>query len=177
MSELISPLPDLYEVIDGEIVECPPMSVEAIACANDLSFALSSHGLAKNLGKAYTEMLIQMPEPMNRDRRPDAIFVSFEKWPKGKRHPSDRSWDIVPDLCVEVVSPSDEAGDLREKVIEYFEAGVPLVWVVYPQQEVVDVYDSPESTRTIHRKGTLTGGTIIPGFSLPLEQLFPRPTP
>lgn len=174
MSVRTATLPDLYDVIDGEIVECPPISVEAIACAKDLCFALSNHGLAKNLGKAYTEMLIQLPEPMNRDRRPDVIFVSFEKWQKGKRHPSDRSWDIIPDLCVEVVKPLDKAVELREKVIEYFEAGVPLVWVIYPQQQVVDVYDSPESSRTFHRKGTLTGGTIIPGFSLPLEQLFAR---
>ena len=173
MSTTIAELSDLYEVIDGEIVECPPKSVEAVGCANDLTLALSNYGIAKNLGKAYTELLIQMPSPLDRDRRPDVIFVSFEKWPKGKRLPPDRSWDIVPDLCVEVVSPSDQADDLREKVAEYFEAGVPLVWVVYPQQELVDVYESAESSRTLMRKGTLTGGMIIPGFSLPLNQLFP----
>ena len=173
MSVMTADLPDLYEIIDGEIVECPPMSVDAIACANEIMFAVTNYGIAKNLGKAYTEMLIRMPTPIDRDRRPDVIFVTFEKWPKGMRYPSDRSWEITPDLCVEVVSPTDQAEELREKVVEYFEAGVPLVWVVYPQNQLVDVYDSPESCRTFRRRETLTGGTAIPGFSLPLDQLFP----
>lgn len=172
MSTLTAELPDLYEIINGEIVECPPMSVEAQTCASDLAYELTKYALGKNIGKAYTEVLVQMPDPINRDRRPDVIFVSFKTWPKEQRKPADRSWDVTPDLCVEVVSPSDQAEELREKVAEYFDAGIPLVWVVYPQQGIVDVFDSPTTCRTLSRHESLTGGTVIPGFSLPLNQLF-----
>ena len=175
MTTLTAELPDLYEIIDGEIVECPPMSVDAVACANDLTLAISNYGIAKGIGKAYTEMLVRMPSPIDRDRRPDVMFVSYKKWPKGTRYPTDRSWEITPDLCIEVVSPSDQAEELREKVAEYFDAGIPLVWVVYPQQGIVDVFDSPTTCRTLSRHESLTGGTVIPGFSLPLDQLFAPP--
>lgn len=173
MSAVIADLPDLYEVIDGEIVEKEPMSAEAGGCASDLSDALRTFGKAK-IGKAYQEILIRMPPPIDRDRRPDVIFVSYDRWPRNQRLPRERAWDITPDLCVEVVSPTDQADDVREKVIEYFDAGIPHVWVVYPQHELVDVYETATTNRTYRRSDTLTGTGVLSGFSLPLSELFLR---
>lgn len=175
MSTAIAELPDLYEVIDGEIVEKEPMSVKANACAAIVNLSLGVFGTTKSIGMAYPETLIQMPYPIDRDRRPDVIFVSYAKWPKGKAYPDDRAWDIIPDLCVEVVSPTDQADNVREKVEEYFEAGIPAVWVVYPQRELVDVYETPATVhRTFRRSDTLTGSGVLSGFSLPLSELFLR---
>jgi Uma2 family endonuclease len=113
-----------------------------------------------------------MPDRFEHNRRPDVIFVSAAKWPIDKKCPFDNAWAIVPDLCVEVVSPSDSANELQEKIDKYFDAGVTLVWVVYPDREIVDVYAPGNRISRFRKPDTLTGGTVIPGFELPLAELF-----
>ena len=95
------------------------------------------------------------------------------RWPAGRAQPtSDNAWDVVPDLAIEVVSPHDLADDLVEKTLEYFQSGVRLVWVVYPRHRRIYVYDGPGSVRVLQDSDALDGGKVLPGFSLPLSQLF-----
>ena len=104
--------------------------------------------------------------------RPDVAFVSKARWPLRKQAPRTEAWKVIPDLAVEVVSPSNKAGELIEKMLDYQRAGVRLIWHVYPVQEVVLVFESPESVRVLNRDDTLDGGTVLPGFRLPLATLF-----
>jgi Uma2 family endonuclease len=78
-------------------------------------------------------------------------------------------------LAVEVVSPYDLASEQMDKVVEYFRAGVQLVWVVYPEQGLVYVHESLTQVRGLTRTDSLDGGTVLPGFTLPLATLFPPP--
>lgn len=168
---------DHYEIVDGVRVELPPMSTESTGIATLLTLALGSYGLSRNVGLPYTEMLIKLPLNRDRSRKPDVIFVPFTAWARGRRLPDTAAWDIVPDLCVEVVSPTDRAGDLTTKVEEYLEAGVRQVWVVYPQQAVVYVYEPSSAARRLTRADTLDGATVLPGFTLPLADLLWEPEP
>jgi len=171
-AEEIVRLPDRYEVIDGEVVEMPPMSAEANGLSAELSRRLANYGESKNLGMSYPEVLVQLPLPADRRRRPDVIFVPFAKWPKGKRLPTTNEWFVLPDLCVEVVSPTDLAVEAMTKVHEYFASGVKQVWIVYPKQEQVHVFESPAKVSIRSRDDVLDGGTVIPGLQLPLSDLF-----
>ena len=81
----------------------------------------------------------------------------------------------MPDLAVEVLSPSDHAEDILAKVAEYFRAGVRLVWVVSPVMGLVLVFDGPDRVRMVAPAGTLDGGEVLPEFRLPLDDLFDRP--
>src|SRR5439155_15268931 len=100
-------------------------------------------------------------------------FVSFQRWAKDRSQPEqDNAWDVVPNLAAEVVSPNDIADDLMEKTIEYFQAGVQLVWVLYPRWQLVHVYESLSNIRVLARKDDLDGGAVLPGFRLPLSSLF-----
>ncbi len=76
VEEEIVQLPDRYEVIDGEVVEMLPMSADANGLSAELSRRLANHGDAKNIGLAFPEILIQLPLPADRRRRPDVIFVT-----------------------------------------------------------------------------------------------------
>ena len=80
-------------------------------------------------------MLVELNLPCGkqRSRRPDFIYVSYEKWPTRRKRSKDAAWNIVPDIAVEVVSPSDIFSDVYEKVGEYFRAGFPQVWIVHPE--------------------------------------------
>ena len=128
------------------------------------------------LARLFREVLFRLPlkEDRHRNRRPDVAFVSFDRWSKGKSESyRENAWDVVPDLAVEVVSPNDFADELIRKVSEYFAAGVRLVWVVYPRQKLVYVYDSFLSIHIIgHDRGSLDGGSVLPGLSLPLSDVF-----
>ncbi len=79
---------------------------------------------------------------------------------------------IVPDLVVEIVSPSDEADDLMAKVVDYLRVGVPLVWVIYPLSRSVLVFRADRSSFLWQPSSELNGEDVVPGFSVRLEELF-----
>jgi Uma2 family endonuclease len=160
----------LYEIIDGLRVELPPMSVYATLIASSLVCEL---GVLKPIGRPCSEMLFRLPLPVPRNRRPDVAFVSYERWPMNRLIPLvDNAWDVVPDLAVEVISPNDLADEIMQKVVEYFQAGVRLVWIIYPQQRLVYVHESLTQVRCLTHADELEGGGVLPGFRLLLANLF-----
>jgi Uma2 family endonuclease len=166
---------DLYEIIDGRKVELPPMSVQSSGLAFLIAIRLAMAGMQANLGRAYTEMLFAIPAHDTHNRRPDIAFVPYTRWPADKPFPNSNAWDVLPELVGEVVSPTDKAEDLLDKVEVYFRSGVRVVWVVYPVQQLVYVYSSPTEIRVLTRGDTLTCEEVVPGFALPLAEVFPSP--
>jgi Uma2 family endonuclease len=118
------------------------------------------------------EMLFRIDAAANLQRRPDVAFVSYERWPRSRRVPEDAAWDVVPELAIEVVSPTNLAEDLLAKVGEYLRVGVRQVWVIYPAAAQVHVHESPTHIRVLGRGDELDGGPLLPGFRLPLAELF-----
>ena len=166
----------LYEVVNGQRLEPPPMSVLATRIANRLGRRLGTFVEDSRLGTAEVEMLFLLDEAEDLQRRPDVALVSFERWPSDRAVPDDEAaWDVVPDLAVEVVSPTDRDEAGLAKVREYFAAGVRLVWKVYPRQRVVHVFESFAAIRVLTRADDLDGGPVVPGFRLPLAALFEQP--
>lgn len=169
-----------YEIVDGLRVEVAPMSAYAARVATRLSFELILAARAARAGEVVVEALFRIPldRDRTRNRRPDLAFVSFDRWPADKPLPqTDNAWDVVPDLAVEVVSPTDRVEDMLAKVSEYFLAGVRLVWVVIPVQRRVFVFDAPDVVRLVTDTGSLDGGAVLPGFLLPLANLLDPPQP
>lgn len=103
-------------------------------------------------------------------RAPDSAFVSNEKLAK---HGISRSFfPDAPDLAVEVVSPNDRKKDIEEKVQDYLTAGVKLIWIFYPQKQIVAVYRQNGNASVLFETDTLDGEDVIPNFRLPLEKIF-----
>ncbi len=149
------------------------MGIRATWIASQLVLFLGIFSRSHNLGHALCEALFHLPLPVDRNRRPDAAFVTFERWAKGRPLPaSDNAWDVLPNLCVEVVSPTDLAEEIQTKIAEYLRAGVTLVWVIYPQRQQVHVYENAATIRVLNRTDELDGGTVLAGFRLPLTELF-----
>jgi len=130
----------------------------------------------RQLGRALSEALFHLPSPVGRDRRPDVAFVSYQRWAKNRSVPrTGNAWNVVPNLNVEVVSPTDSAEELQEKVEEYFRVGVELVWVIYPPQSKIFAFTSPTQVQVLTTTDELDGGSVLPGFRLPLSELFAEP--
>lgn len=165
----------LYEVVNGVRVEKPMGLVENLI-ANILIGRLGPFCRDHQLGYAVMETLFEIPGSGN-DRKPDVAFVSFQRWPANRPLPRVNAWPIAPDLAVEVISPTDKAFDVIEKVQEYFAGGVRQVWHIYSHIEQVMIFDSPTTVRVLTRADELTAEPVVPGFRMPMAELFPLAEP
>lgn len=100
---------------------------------------------------------------------PDVAFISWAKQPNSSHHAYNPN---PPDLAVEVMSPTDTDKAMRIKVANYLASGV-LVWVVRPDDKVVEVYESGQSVKLIHAGEMLDGGTVLPNFRIHIKDIFP----
>ena len=170
-------LPDRYEVVNGRVVEIAPMSLFSAEIANRVRDELAIYGRTSRRGRARNDMLFRIPqaEDQTRNRAPDVAFISFDRWPEARPLPyRGNPANAVPNLAVEVVSPTDEAEDVLAKAHEYLRGGVELVWVIYPLTRQLYAYTAPNAPpRLFTDADTLDGGTVLPGFSAPMADLFP----
>jgi Uma2 family endonuclease len=163
-----------FEIIDGQRVELSPMSILASRVTSKLHGYLGHHLFGNPVGEALMETLFRLPLSVDRNRRPDVAFVSAKTIAQTPSQPgSDNAWAIVPELMVEVVSPHDIAEDIIERLNEYFAAGTKLVWIVYPTQRLLYIYESPRQVRILGEADELDGGLVLPGFRIPIASLFP----
>jgi Uma2 family endonuclease len=105
-------------------------------------------------------------------RTPDIAFTSWDRLPGG-RFPESPIPRIVPNLAVEMLSRANTSGERAVKRQDYFAAGVEVLWEIDPDHRTVANLNFGEGASTMLRGGdTLTGGTVLPGFSLSLLELF-----
>lgn len=169
---------DRYEVVDGVVVEMPTVSNVSMAVADTFLEFARPFARQNRLGRAVREIIFRLAADAERSYRPDSAFVGVAKWPLDRPIPRDDPWELAPDLAMEVISPSNTAEDTLDRVFAYLGAGCRLVWIVYPNHRQVYEYESPTAVRILHGDAELDGGSVLPGFRLPLATLFadvPRP--
>jgi Uma2 family endonuclease len=123
------------------------------------------------LGLAVNEVLFVLNAARSLNRRPDVAFVSYAHWPTAivTREPA---WNVVPDLAIEIISPTNLAEEIDRKITDYFQSGVRLVWVFYADSGRVYVYQSPTHVSILERTDTLDGDEVLLGFRLAITALY-----
>jgi Uma2 family endonuclease len=106
-------------------------------------------------------------------RIPDVSFICWDRLP-GRRVPRTAMFDLAPDLAVEVLSSGNTRQEMDRKLRDYFDAGVRLVWYVQPADQTATVYDRPDRATLLRGGDLLDGRDVLPGFSLPLAELFAK---
>ena len=101
---------------------------------------------------------------------PDVTFVRAERLPPEAERIG--YLDVVPDFVVEIISPSERAGEIKAKVDFYLERGVRLVWVVYPERREVVAHRPDQVVQRFTRDDVLEAGDVFPGFRLPVAEIF-----
>ena len=159
----------LCELVDGVLVEKVMGFREAIL-AGALVRLLANFVVPRNLGHVAGAdgMLRLFPGLV---RIPDVAFASWDCFPEG-RLPDDPIPELAPDLVVEVLSRSNTPREMRRKLREYFAAGVRLAWMVDLEQRTVTVHTGVEACAVFDEASCLDGGNVLPGFVLPLRDLF-----
>jgi Uma2 family endonuclease len=161
----------LYELVEGVLVEKTMGMQESFLGAEVIYFLrshLREHDIGMVLGADGTVRL--MPGLV---RIPDVCFTSWDRLPS-REVPRKPISDLVPDLAVEVLSPSNTRKEMALKLKEYFLAGVRLVWYVDPDQRSVTVFTAPDQSVALTEDQPLVGGAVLPGFVLPLRELFAK---
>lgn len=162
---------NLYELLRGELVSTPMSSYESSDIAAGIVTVLRTYAHASKLGRvAGADGAFILARDPYTVRIPDASFVRMDRLPPPEQR--RRFLELAPDLAVEVVSPSDSANDVQEKVREYLDYGVQLIWVVHPLQRTVTVYRPDRSAHVLYEEDTLDGGDVLPGFSLSVAIIF-----
>jgi Uma2 family endonuclease len=104
-------------------------------------------------------------------RIPDVAFVAWDRFPN-RRVPEAKVPELVPNLVVEVLSQGNTVLEMERKLKEYFLTGVDLVWFVDLETRTVKVFTSPDDSTLLTTADTLTGGAVLPGFAVPVADLF-----
>jgi Uma2 family endonuclease len=156
-----------YELWEGVLKEVAPSSAKSSVIGARLLIFIGQfvlqHGLGHVTNAAGGYILSSHPHTVV---APDIGFYR-------RAGPPERGFcPKPPDLAVEVVSPTDERADMRQKQELYARAGVPLVWWVDPEARTVTVHQPGHEPKVLDASQTLDGGAILPGFSLPVERIF-----
>ena len=170
-----SALPDgnHYEIVNGELINMGNSGALHGYICSLLVMALMNYILPKKLGVILDSSTAFTMKNGNK-RSPDISFVSREKL-EGLEELPDGFLDGSPDLAIEVLSPNNTIAEIDQKIVEYFENGARLVWVINLKQNYVLVYRSAkEPDRLLKGTDSLDGEEIISGFTMPLSELFKK---
>jgi Uma2 family endonuclease len=158
------------ELVRGEVVETMPPSKEHGTVALKIGSLLLAWAERGQLGQVGVESGFILARDPDSIRGPDVYYVSAERAQSDNK--SAAFWTIAPDLAVEVVSPSESASEIREKVRDFLAAGTPLVWVVFPSTREVIVHTTDGLARTYGEDDLLENQEVLTGFSCRVAELF-----
>ena len=159
----------ICELVDGTLVEKAMGKLESLLAGAIIAF-LRDFIIPRRLG------IVTAPDGMMRlapglFRAPDVTFIAWNRIPKGPLSEKLLA-EVIPDLAVEVLRPSNTKAEMARKRAEYFAAGVRLVWQIDPRTRTIAVFSTPEQSTIPNASMTLDGGDVLPGFALPPADLF-----
>ena len=161
-----------HELVRGELRRMSNAGWWHGAVAIRIGARLQTHADRHDLGLVFAAetgfLLERNPDTV---RSPDAAFVRTARIPRAW---SRGYFDGAPDLAVEVTSPNDTASAIDEKARSWLASGTLLVWVIDPETQAVRVY-RPSAIEDLQPTDTLRGEHVLPGFELPIAELFPAP--
>ncbi len=159
----------LCELVDGVLVEKTMGNYESYLAALLIQF-LGAYVREHDLGYVLaTDGMVRLAPGLV--RVPDVSFISWDRLPD-RRVPRDPIANLAPDLAIEVLSKGNTKQEMTRKLEDYFAAGVRLVWYIDAKSATAQCFTSPTDFALVKGEEALQGGVVLPGFSLPLKQLF-----
>lgn len=160
-----------YYLIDGEL--CIKMSPTELhgAMAHEIGRLLGNFVVERGLGRVGVEIGFHPPGDRGTVLLPDVSFTSRARM---SQQPLKTYVPYMPDLAIEIISPSQSLAQVRRKAETYLRHGTALVWLIDPQAQSAEVWRrGTEQREVVNHDGDLSGGDILPGFRLPLGLIFP----
>ena len=164
-----------FYLIDGALHEEPMTNRIHARIATKFSRYMDTYAEATGLGEVHVEASYCLTGAIETFLQPDVSYINYARL-------NDFSLDscipAMPDIAVEIKSPSNSLRQLRRKARSYLQHGASLVWLVLPERAAVELWQLSDAGqmqhRLIERAGELDGGAALPGFVLELSLLFPQ---
>jgi len=156
----------LYELINNGVVQKMPTEEHGEIAAN-LVTELTLYKRRMGKGRVGVEVLHRIPGDPNNARQPDVSFTVDADEPTIKRGAVPH----LPDLAIEIQSPSNTVKEMRSKADYYLAHGAKMVWIVYAEVQAVEIVTEADVV-LLSTHNTLTGGDLLPDFSIPVAQIF-----
>ncbi|MCY4652986.1 MAG: Uma2 family endonuclease [Dehalococcoidia bacterium] len=160
-----------YELIRGKLRKRLPAGQTHGKYASKLNISLGGYVMANRLGETYIAdtgyVLATDPDHV---LAPDLAFISNDRL--SEIGESDGFAQGAPDVAVEVISPNDRYTDVEEKVEDWLNAGCGAVIIVNPRRRTVNLHRSPTDMTTLTESDTLELDDIVPGWRMPVEDIF-----
>lgn len=158
------------ELVEGRIVKLSPTKMPHGRYEFEMARLLGNFVEKHDLGVVMVgEVGVYTRRDPDTVRGADVLYISHERLAQAT---PGGFMDVAPELIVEVMSPSDRWSEVRKKIKEYFEIGVTAVLIVEPEEQTIALYRSPTAIQEFALNGALTLEDILPGFTLPLNQLW-----
>ena len=159
------------ELIRGVLCETVSTGIEHGEIGRNFAGEIRSFVKPRRLGRVATsDSGIRLERNPDTVREPDVAFISAGRLPLGTRVTGYS--EVPPDLVVEIASPSNSNREMHDKAKMWLHHGVRMVWVADPDTRTVDVYLQDGPTITLTEEDTLDGGPVLPGFTLPVREVF-----
>lgn len=158
------------ELVAGRVITMPPPRFQHGQIQLNVGAVLKSFVRPRSLGRVVTETGLVTRRDPDSVRGPDVAYWSRERLPLDAEvevYP-----DVAADLCVEVLSPDERPRDVQQKLREYFECGVRMVWIVDPEARSVTVYRTLQEGRILWDDATISGEDVLPEFQCSVKELF-----
>ena len=159
------------ELIRGVFCEKMSAKVKHGQVAISLGSFLFTHVRPRRLGRVIgTDAGVLLERNPDTVREPDIGFISAERLPLEADIPG--YLEVIPDLVTEIISPSDRPTQIHDKTRMWLSYGVRIVWEVYPERREVRVHRLGQPYTVLGEDDTLDGGDVLPGFSIPVRDIF-----
>ena len=159
------------ELIRGVLVETVSVGGEHAEIAITISAVMWAFVRPRRLGRVFgTDGGVWLEDDPDLVREPDVGFISSERLPLDTRVRG--YYRVPPDLVVEIASPSDTVREVYDKARMWLSHGVTLVWTVFPDTRTIDVHVLGSPVYTLTEDDALDGGAALPGFTLPVREVF-----
>ena len=159
------------ELVQGVLCETASVGIEHGEIAFNLGSEIRAFVRPRRLGRVVgSDVGIWLVNDPDTVREPDVAFIPADRLPLDVRVTGYS--EVVPTLVAEIVSPSDSRRAVYDKARMWLSHGVTLVWVVFPDARTVDVHQNGSPIVTLTEDDVLDGGDVLPGFSLPVREVF-----
>lgn len=162
-----------FEFVDRRPVPVTPASPIHGRLIVDVARLLANYVIDHGLpGSVYSDagFVLGLERDAERMRAPDVAYVDRQTV---EAHPDpERLFRCVPDLAIEIDLSSAKKPGGHQRIVDYLEAGIRLVWAIEPKSRTATIYRPDGSARLVRSDEALDGEDVVPGFRLPLEQLF-----
>jgi Uma2 family endonuclease len=159
------------ELVRGEVRVMSPAGSQHGRVAMQIGTRLSVFVADQGIGTVYAaETGFKLASDPDTVRAPDVAFVTRER--ADAVGDTEKYWPGAPDLAVEVLSPDDRYHEVEERVFDWLAAGCRMVVVVNPRRRAATIYRSPSDIRLLTENDAIDGSDVVPGWTLPLRELF-----